>query len=1091
MRTQHRSPTIPLFRQKPLYAALAFALAPAAAQAIVLDVNSTSDANSWDSITSTGTLRVAINFLNGSCSPGDTIAFDAAFTSASPFVTAPATDLPAVQCAGTVIDGNGSHTDAASRVVIDGRNGLDYGIATSTAGYGGAITVRGLAVRNIANGAALDGDIAASQNIITASSIGIRSTQTISQNTVSGNGIGIVPTFSNSQVNSNVVFGNSTGISASSFFGTISGNTVGLDLSGAIDANVTGIELDFSGATVSGNTVSGNGIGIIVDGGGNLISGNKIGTDANGLIVKANKIGIAVEFAYGGVSISGNSIVATSTAVTVEGSGSVNISSNVINADVGRNGVLGGGEGVVAACSFDVVLNGNFIASSGHTGIDFGGVEGSVSGEITNNAIGVVGSVTDGISLHDATCSSGPAAKALSTKLTKAGTTPTEFLGIYNNTITNASQNGIVLNQAYHNDISSENIVTHSRLYGIEILAGTGNSILQNFIYGNGVGLGPGAKNLDLNFHATTFPPSLPNDPGDADTDPVPNDGQNYPAIDSVSYDPFFDQTTIAFTLDTQPGNYRVDFYENNPPTNVPGGVPLSFANTFLPVTATGGTPGSYTVAGRHSSISLTATLTDTTGNGIETSEYSPVNNSTLVPALTASPTTIDFGDVGINTSSAARTITLASTGTDTDTIETVRVSDGTCYGGSLCYGGEFVCSTTCQEGGQYAPGTNCTITATFQPFFTGPTSMVLRVCDHSVGTQFNFARHDITLIGNGFVPSPAVFDAVNFDFGPIGLFKSRPPHTFTLTNPTSSAVTLGSPSTSSADFILGNNTCGGTLNVGASCTMDVTFSPLSVGTINGTLSLPTSGGLVGASTKLFTYGGGAVASVALTGSGTQQGQITLPSLVDFGTFITGTESFTQDVTLTNAGNQVVNFSSVSVTGPFTIANNCGASLAAGASCTITITFTGTDVGDYTGSLVVTDDAPGGSGTVMLTASIATSPEPKLLVTPPTLGFGSRMFGTSTASQTITIKNIGSGDAAITSLTIGSDFVINANTCPATLVPSATCTANVSFHPLGFGLRQEKFEVHSNAVNDPQGSQLTGTGCRPFGVTTGAASCSP
>ena len=61
--------------------------------------------------------------------------------------------------------------------------------------------------------------------------------------------------------------------------------------------------------------------------------------------------------------------------------------------------------------------------------------------------------------------------------------------------------------------------------------------------------------------------------------------------------------------------------------------------------------------------------------------------------------------------------------------------------------------------------------------------------------------------------------------------------------------------------------------------------------------------------------------------------------------------------------------SSIGVTGPFGESNNCGTSLAAGASCTVGVTFAPTAAGAATGTLSVSSSAPGSPLTVALSGT--------------------------------------------------------------------------------------------------------------------------
>jgi len=83
--------------------------------------------------------------------------------------------------------------------------------------------------------------------------------------------------------------------------------------------------------------------------------------------------------------------------------------------------------------------------------------------------------------------------------------------------------------------------------------------------------------------------------------------------------------------------------------------------------------------------------------------------------------------------------------------------------------------------------------------------------------------------------------------------------------------------------------------------------------------------------------------------------------------------SVSQPVTLTNTGTALLDIDSIAITGPdaeeFSQKNTCGTSLAANASCTITVTFTPTDIGNATASVSITDNAAGSPQTVPLPAA--------------------------------------------------------------------------------------------------------------------------
>ncbi|HEY1743421.1 MAG TPA: Ig-like domain repeat protein [Granulicella sp.] len=89
------------------------------------------------------------------------------------------------------------------------------------------------------------------------------------------------------------------------------------------------------------------------------------------------------------------------------------------------------------------------------------------------------------------------------------------------------------------------------------------------------------------------------------------------------------------------------------------------------------------------------------------------------------------------------------------------------------------------------------------------------------------------------------------------------------------------------------------------------------------------------------------VLSATLTGNGA------------FGSVNVGSASSGQSFTLTNTGEGNINISGIAATGDFSQVNNCGISLAVGATCGITVVFSPTTAGPRAGTLTVT--AAGGS----------------------------------------------------------------------------------------------------------------------------------
>jgi hypothetical protein len=91
--------------------------------------------------------------------------------------------------------------------------------------------------------------------------------------------------------------------------------------------------------------------------------------------------------------------------------------------------------------------------------------------------------------------------------------------------------------------------------------------------------------------------------------------------------------------------------------------------------------------------------------------------------------------------------------------------------------------------------------------------------------------------------------------------------------------------------------------------------------------------------------------------------QIAFPDQVE------GVTSSAKTVTLTNSGTIALAIQGVSATGDFNASSQCGSSLPANTSCTISVTFTPTAVGSRTGTLAIADNTAGSPHTVSLSGN--------------------------------------------------------------------------------------------------------------------------
>jgi hypothetical protein len=223
---------------------------------------------------------------------------------------------------------------------------------------------------------------------------------------------------------------------------------------------------------------------------------------------------------------------------------------------------------------------------------------------------------------------------------------------------------------------------------------------------------------------------------------------------------------------------------------------------------------------------------------------------------------------------------------------------------------------------------------------------------------------------------------------------------------------------------------------------------------------------------------------------------------VNFGNVVTGTTSASQTLTLSNAGTGTATGIAVAVattstpTTPNQFARSggsCGTTLAAGANCTITVTFSPTTTGAKTGTVTVTASVTVANSPVSLTGTGVTAVVSASL-TPTswnTSCTGTLGCGLLAPTQVFTLTN--TGNVPLTGIAQGALGGTNANqwtvtrllsTCgPAgngqlmgvtTLTPGNSCIVTVRFQPTTTGAKGPA-TISVTDIAGTQSSTLTGT----------------
>ena len=256
-------------------------------------------------------------------------------------------------------------------------------------------------------------------------------------------------------------------------------------------------------------------------------------------------------------------------------------------------------------------------------------------------------------------------------------------------------------------------------------------------------------------------------------------------------------------------------------------------------------------------------------------------------------------------------------------------------------------------------------------------------------------------------------------DFGNVVKGVTSAAQTATLSNTGLAALSITSIA-AGGDFAETNN-CPASLAPNGSCEISVKFTPSVVGTNTGTLTVIDDSHLVPNSEQ----------TLALTGNGTPPPPTAdlSSAILAFGNHIVTTASGPQVLTLTNNGGQSLSMAGISLTGTdkadFTYTTTCGASLAAGANCTFTVTFKPTTAGDKAATLTLTNNAANSPQAIQFTGA----------------GVDFPMSAAEGGSTTATVS---AGQTATYNLQISpaGPFNGSVNLACTTVIQGATCTVS-------------------------------------------------
>ena len=428
------------------------------------------------------------------------------------------------------------------------------------------------------------------------------------------------------------------------------------------------------------------------------------------------------------------------------------------------------------------------------------------------------------------------------------------------------------------------------------------------------------------------------------------------------------------------------------------------------------------------------------------TGGYGPyyVFGATLAPLPAPRPSAISFSppaltfSQNVNTTSPPQTITVTN------------------FGGSpihslnILTSGVFSQTNNCPS--VLVAATSCIVTVLFTPSAAGPVTGWLNVTDDS----YNLGSSQVVILnGTGTTPGASITPtSLSFPAQVAGTTSSA--RTITVLSSGTGPLQVSNV-VATAPFSQTNN-CSGPMAPAASCTIQVSFAPTVVGAASGSVMITDNAG-----TQTVTLSGSGSAPITFS-----------PTSVSFGTVVENTSS-ARTVTVTNRLNTALAVSIGVSTGPFTVpanTNTCGTSIAAGASCTVGVTFSPTAVGSASGTLTFTDSAVTSPQTVSLSGA-GSAP---VTFSASSINFSTVTVGTTSPARTVTMTNHLSGALTITTVNASTGFNVASNTCGTSIAAGASCTIGVTFSPMATGTVNGTLTFTDSAVTSPQGVTLSGTG---------------
>lgn len=431
---------------------------------------------------------------------------------------------------------------------------------------------------------------------------------------------------------------------------------------------------------------------------------------------------------------------------------------------------------------------------------------------------------------------------------------------------------------------------------------------------------------------------------------------------------------------------------------------------------------------------------------------------------IAVSPIALTFPFTVIGAESATQDITISNTSTNDLTINSIELkgADRSHYALS----GEGACVAV------ISGGATCTFQAKFAPTREGSrvASVRIKSDDPLHGTI------DVGLSSYG-LPEPTQISVtpmrMDFPFTTINQETGFQDVTIENTGTTDLSVSeiklIGQHKNEFA--LSGENACETTIAGGATCTFQAKFTPTRDGAKFAQIQIRSDDPVTSRlRLSLFSYGLPEGSQIAVAPA----------FVVRFATIEAGTESGTEDVTITNNGLDALNVTDIRLVNPdvneFALSGDaaCERAIDPAQSCTFQVKFTPRSAGAKSSLIRIKSNDAVHKKVFLKVEGIASAPTAattaEVAVSPILSAFGATQEGEESATNDVTIENVGAADLTVSGISLRGlnhrDFVIeDLGTCaalPKVLGPGESCVVQVKFTPRAAGAKVTDLRVRTD-----------------------------